>query len=146
MTPRDLLAFARRHRLAVQASTSAGGAPQAAVVGVVFGDRFEAFFDTLESTRKCKNLRQDPRAALVVGWDMDVGCTLQIEGLADEPSGAELAALQSLYFATVPDGLERKSWPGITYFRVRPTWMRFGDFTGPEPRIVELDEFVLAGL
>jgi hypothetical protein len=58
--------------------------------------------------------------------------------VADEPGGAELARLKAAYFARFPDGREREAWPGIAYVRVRPTWARFSDFRGPEPRVVEL--------
>jgi hypothetical protein len=37
---------------------AAGGAPQAAVVGIVVSDALELFFDTLGSTRKMANLRR----------------------------------------------------------------------------------------
>jgi hypothetical protein len=134
----EILTFARRHKLAVEASSGAEG-PQAAVVGVVFSDRFEVFFDTLVTSRKCANLRRDPHAALVVGWDLDEGRTLQIEGTADEPAGDDLARLKALYFSAFPDGLERERSPDITYFRVRPAWMRYSDFTVvPGPFVVEL--------
>ena len=59
-----MLEFMRRHRLAVQASSAANGAPQAAVVGVAVTDRCELVFDTLRTSRKCQNLRHDPRIAL----------------------------------------------------------------------------------
>jgi nitroimidazol reductase NimA-like FMN-containing flavoprotein (pyridoxamine 5'-phosphate oxidase superfamily) len=102
MTRAELLAFLRRHRLCVQASDSAAGAPQAAVVGFGVSDDLEIVFDTLGVTRKMDNLRRDPRIALVVGWDDDQ--TVQIEGVADEPTGAELARLKQIYFAAYPDG------------------------------------------
>jgi len=140
MTRQDLVAFARRQRYAVEASTAASGHAQAAVIGMAVTDAFELVFDTLESTRKCANLRRDPRTALVV-WDE--ACTLQIEGLADEPAGEELARLKRVYFERFADGPERESWPGITYFRVRPRWARYSDFSGSEPRIVELGADVL---
>jgi pyridoxine/pyridoxamine 5'-phosphate oxidase len=137
MTRDDFVAFVRRHRWAVQASVAAGGAPQAAVIGIAVTDGMELVFDTLETTRKCRNLRRDPRIALVVGWD-DAE-TVQIEGVADEPLGAELAAAKAAYFAAFPDGPTREAWPGITYFRVRPTWLRYSDFRGDgPPRVVEL--------
>jgi hypothetical protein len=63
---------------------------------------------------------------------------VQYEGLADEPGGEELARCKALYFARFPDGPTREGWPGITYFRVRPTWVRYSDFRGPEPRVIEL--------
>ena len=126
----------RRSRIAVQASLSGDTGPQAAVVGIAVSDAGEIVFDTLGSTRKAQNLRLDPRIALVIGWDEER--TVQYEGIADEPSGDELARLKQLYFAVFPDGREREHWAGITYFRVRPTWLRYSDFTGAEPGSAEL--------
>ena len=136
MTRAELIAFLGRHRLGVLASVAAGGAPQSAVVGVAVSDALEIVFDTLGSTRKAANLRRDGRAALVIGWDEEQ--TVQLEGIADEPAGAELARLKQVYFAAFPDGPTRESWPGITYFRVRPTWVRYSDFRGAEPEIFEM--------
>jgi pyridoxine/pyridoxamine 5'-phosphate oxidase len=136
VTRAELVAFIRRHRWAVVSTVSPAGAPQAAVVGIAVSDAFELVFDTLGTTRKAANLRHDPRVAVVIGWDEEQ--TVQIDGLADEPAGAALEDLQRVYFAAFPDGPTRLAWPGITYVRVRPTWVRFSDFRGPEPRIVEL--------
>ena len=86
MTPADLLTFVRRSKLAVVSTTSAAGAPQAAVVGIAVTDALEIVFDTLETSRKAVNLRRDPRIALVIGWDEEQ--TVQCEGIADEPAGA----------------------------------------------------------
>lgn len=136
MSRAELIAFIRRHRLAVVASTDASGAPQAAVVGLAVTDELELVFDTLGDTRKAQNLRRDGRAAVVVGWDDEQ--TLQLEGAADELTGQTLQRLQRSYFQTFPDGPTRLAWPGITYFRIRPFWARFSDFRGGAARIVEL--------
>jgi PPOX class probable F420-dependent enzyme len=135
VTRAELLAFLRRHRLCVQASVSSAGAPQAAVVGFAVSDDLEIVFDTLGTTRKMANLRRDPRIALVVGWDDEQ--TVQIEGVADEPNGAELDRLKKVYFEAYPDGPDRETWKDITYVRVRPTWARYSDFR-PDGKIVEL--------
>ncbi len=63
--------------------------------------------------------------------------TVQLEGAADEPTGAELEALLELYFARFPDGRERQQWPGISYWRVSPTWLRYSDFSIDPPEIIE---------
>lgn len=141
MNPRSLLEFLRQNPLAVQASVTASGVPQAAVVAFAVTDQFEIIFDTLDSTRKAQNLRVNPRIALVIG-----GCapgslqTLQLEGLADFPTGAELERLQQTYFAAFPDGTARLSWPGITYIRVRPTWARLSNYATTPPSITEFSE------
>jgi hypothetical protein len=143
MTRAELVAFLRKHRWGVEASVATSGAPQAAVVGIGVSDELELVFDTLDSTRKCANLRRDRRAAFVIGWDD--GQTVQLEGIADEPAGEELARLQAVYFEAFADGPSRLSWPGITYFRVRPTWVRYSDFRGAEAVIVELGPAELRG-
>jgi general stress protein 26 len=142
MTRAELLAFLRRHRYCVQASVSASGAPQAAVVGYGVSDDLEIVFDTIGTTRKMQNLRRDPRIALVVGWDEEQ--TVQLEGVADEPEGDELARIRSVYLAAWPDGIERLAWKDITHVRVRPTWARYSDFR-PGGGVVELAEHELHG-
>jgi general stress protein 26 len=134
-----LLAFMREHRLAVQCSGSPNGAPQAAVVGFAVTNQLELVFDTLASTRKAKNLRANPRVAFVIGG-LTAGDerTLQLEGIADEPDGAELERLKQAYYEVFPDGPNRLSWPGLIYVRVRPTWIRYSDYNCNPPEIVEL--------
>jgi general stress protein 26 len=141
-----VLDFLREHRYAVQASVNADGGPQAALVGVVVNDRFEFFFDSFNSTRKVANLRGDPRVALVVGGHT-IGDerTVQIEGTLDQPSGSELLEFQKQYFAILPDGRRRSKLPGITYFRVRPQWLRYSDFNVTPPLIVEFAAAALSG-
>jgi general stress protein 26 len=142
MTPADLLTFVRRSKLAVVSTTSSAGAPQAAVVGIAVTDALEIVFDTLETSRKAVNLRRDARIALVIGWDEEQ--TVQCEGIADEPAGAELERIKAVYIATFPDGVARQSWPGLTYFRVRLRWARYSDFRTPDSMIVELGELALS--
>ena len=138
MTPRELLAFMRTHRVAVQASVTPAVASQAAVVGIAITDRFEVVFDTLGSSRKAHNLRANPSIALVMGGLMPGDeRTVQYEGVADEPDGAERERLTEAYYGVYPDGRDRLSWPGLTYFRVRPRWIRYSDFGQPTPLIIE---------
>ena len=135
----EILAFMAAHSMAVQASVSMWNAPQAAAVGVIVTDAFELFFDTLDSTRKVGNLRTNRRVAFVIGGLADgEERTVQYEGVVDEPAGAELEQLKALYFARFPDGPARQAWPGVTYLRARPRWIRFSDFHQTPPEIVEL--------
>jgi uncharacterized protein YhbP (UPF0306 family) len=140
MTRDEILRFMRSHSLAVEATVSETGAPQAAVVGIVVTEDFELFFDTLDSTRKAMNLRQHPKVAFVIGGPHPgAEKTVQYEGLVDEPMGVELEGLKQLYFDRFIDGPSRQAWKGIIYVRVRPIWLRYSDFSVDPPRIVELD-------
>jgi hypothetical protein len=101
---------------------------------------------TRESPDKALNLRQNPQIAFVIGGTT-VGDerTVQYEGIADEPAGAELERLKELYFESFPDGRERDSWPGITYIRTKPTWVRYTDFNQDPPATIEFDLGDLGG-
>jgi hypothetical protein len=135
MTRDDFLAYARTHRLAVLASTAPDGSPQAAIVGVAVTDDLELIFDTLATSRKYANLKAEPRVAFVLGEGAQ---TLQYQGIAEELTGDALARCKPIYFAAWPDGPARESWPGIVYFRVRPTWLRHSDFSVEPARIEEM--------
>ena len=145
-TRSDLLAFLRTNRYAVQASTGPAAGIQAAVVGIAVLDTFEIVFDTLTSSRKARNLDAVRRIALVIGGLRGEEQTVQYEGEADRPAGAELAELQEQYFRVFPDGRERLTWPGLIHVRVRPRWLRYSDFSSTPPLIVEMTAIDLARL
>jgi general stress protein 26 len=138
MTRDDLLQFMRSEKYAVQTSVSAAGSPQAAVVGIAVTDALEIVFDTVASSRKALNLRSNPSIAFVIGGTRDGDeRTVQYEGVADEPGGADLDRLLAVYYARFSEGPERRAWPGLIYVRVKPTWIRYSNFGANPPEIVE---------
>jgi len=140
MTRSALLGFMRGYRYAVQASVSASGAPQAALVGIAVTDSLEIVFESIDKTRKVQNIRQDPKIAFVIGgWVQGDERTVQYEGIADEPSGSELERLQEVYFRQFPEGRARLSWPGLVYIRTRPTWIRYSDYNQDPPELAVFD-------
>ncbi len=143
LTPSQLLSFMRAQPWAIEASVTADGAPQAAVIGVAITDRWELLFDTVSHSRKHQNLLKNPRIAFVIGWEHE--CTVQYEGLAEMPPAAELPAVQAAYFDRFPDGPTRQSWPGLVYWRVRPTWIRYSNFAVDPPIIQEWKAAEIAG-
>ncbi len=145
-TRADLLAFLRTNRYAVQASTGPAAGIQAALVGIAVLDTFEIVFDTIATTRKARNLEEDRRIALVIGGLRGEEQTVQYEGEADRPAGAELEELREQYFRVFPDGRDRLSWPGLIHVRVRPRWLRYSDFNSTPPLIVEMTAIDLARL
>jgi len=147
ITRTALLGFLRSRRYAVQSSLHPSGAPQSAVVGIAVSDDFEIVFDTLASSRKGQNLRRRAEIAFVIGsLEGNDERTVQYEGRADEPTGLERARLTELYLSVFPDGRERQKWPGLTYIRATPTWLRYSDYNVDPPEIVELDGMALREL
>lgn len=154
MIDRDrLLEFMRVNPLATVATVSPEGAPMAALVGVAVSDQLELVFDTLDTTKKFRNVLREARIAFVFGA---AGAykprshderTVQYEGKADVPSGEELERmLGKIYFTQFPEGRARRKWAHITYVRVRPVWIRYADYNASRPEIMEISGDELARL
>jgi general stress protein 26 len=125
------------HKLAVVATVSAAGTPQAAVMGIAVTPDLEIIFDTLRTTRKYQNLKANPHVALVFGGEGEV--TAQYEGTAEEPTSDELERCREQYFSVWPDGRDRLSWPGMTHIRIRPRWIRYSNFNEGSREIAEME-------
>jgi pyridoxine/pyridoxamine 5'-phosphate oxidase len=135
MTPADLYNFMTAQKLGVLGYLSSSGVPRSALVGIGVTQDLEVVFDTVSSSRKYSCLIANPAASFVIGWAGET--TVQMEGHAFQPTGAELARYQQVYFSAYPDGPSRLSWPGIAYFVVRPQWIRYSDYDQTPPLIQE---------
>jgi pyridoxine/pyridoxamine 5'-phosphate oxidase len=126
-----------QHRYGVVSSIGPDSTPQSALVGIATSPELEIVFDTVKSSRKYSNLIARPACSFVVGWAGEQ--TVQFEGIAEELQGPELRRCQEIYFGAWPDGPARMAWPGITYFVVRPRWIRYSDFD-QRPPVIEVIE------
>jgi pyridoxine/pyridoxamine 5'-phosphate oxidase len=135
VTKSEVLEFIQAPKLGVLGTVSPDGVPQSSLVGIAVTNDLEIVFDTLRSTRKYRNLMSHPACSFAIGWAGET--TVQYEGKARAPGGDELARYQEVYFKKWPDGPNRLCWPGITYFVVRPKWIRYSDYDRNPPLIQE---------
>lgn len=133
MTHHEARELLQRNRLAVLATTSPGGRPGAALIGVAVCDDLHVVFDTLRTSRKHTNLLANPYVALVIGWDDEA--TFQYEGLARVTRDPRRLAD---YFSAFPDGRQRALSQEVVHVLIRPTWIRYSDYGGESPRIEEV--------
>jgi general stress protein 26 len=131
----EVFQFMNKERLAVLATVAEDGSPEAALMGFAVTPKLEMVFDTVKTARKYPNLKKNPRVAWVIGCTTET--TVQYEGIAEELAGEDLAKYKKTYFAAFPEGPARQTWPGITYFVVRPKWVRYCDYEPSRRRIVE---------
>jgi uncharacterized protein YhbP (UPF0306 family) len=135
MNVQEVYEFMSKERLAVISTASPTGQPESALMGFAVTPDLEIIFDTRRATRKYPNLKQNPRVAWVVGCVSEI--SVQYEGVAVELEGEELARYKKIYFAKFPDATVREKWDGMTYFVVRPTWVRYCDYNPANRRIEE---------
>ena len=137
MTRSELHAFLRTQKLGVLGTIGPDGAPQSALVGIAVTEQLEILFDTVRGSRKYPNLIARPECSFVIGGWGAREQTVQYEGDAEELNPPDLERYREIYFETYPDGRARMNWTGITWFVVRPRWIRYSDFDQNPPLIQE---------
>ena len=135
MSEADLYKFLMQCKLGVLATLGETNVPQSALVGIAVTEDLDIVFDTVKTSRKYPNLIARPACSFVIGWTGEE--TVQFEGIADELAGGELQRYQHTYFNVWPECRGHMSWPGITYFVVRPRWIRYSNFDHIPPLIQE---------
>lgn len=141
LSRQKLLGFLQGRQLAVLATASLDGTPEAALINIAVTPELEVIFETTTATQKFRNLEHNPRVSLVIGWESDA--TLQMNGLVDAPMGGELERLKGFFLESFPDKFSHQYWPGNDYFRVRPYWARlsnYGSGRGVEEFRLAIDE------
>ena len=123
----ELLEYLRSERLGVLGTLAGNGQPQGALVGYAVTPQLEIVFDTVRTSRKYPNMLANPRVSFTVGAIDEK--TAQYEGDAEELRGDLLARLRPVYYTTWTDGAAREQWADITWFVIRPRWIRFTDYT-----------------
>lgn len=126
MEPEQLVEYVRARGDGVVSTLGPSGEPQAAYLPIAATDSGELVFDARVTSRKIANLRRDARVAVVVGGAD--GTTLQAEGVADLPEGADRERCAAAYLAAFPQFAASLGADGIVLVRVRLTWSRFGDY------------------
>ena len=138
-TQEKILTFLAQHKECVLATVGEDGKPQAATVGFSETPHLELTIGTSKNSRKYQNILHNSHVAVVVGFSGDT--TVQYEGTARELTGEELAERQELHFQKVPGAQYFQKNPDQIYLSVTPSWVRYTDFSQPNP-IEELEQFV----
>lgn len=124
------------------ATASLKGDPQVAIMAYAVDERGHILFSTDTGSRKYANAKENPQAAVAIGWQHD-GVNFQIEGTLSfvmENDDGYLAT-QDLYYGQNPHLVAFKSLPNHAFIILKPTWIRVNDYT-KQPR--ETHEFDLA--
>ncbi len=130
----DALAFLKNHSLGTLATLSTEGTPRARVLYYACDESLSLYFLTLANTRKVADIRANPKAAFVV-TDAEKNQTLQIEGVFEEITdtatfGPILSELSGRLFPEESQAapITHMDSAKPVFFKLVPTWIRFGDF------------------
>jgi pyridoxine/pyridoxamine 5'-phosphate oxidase len=118
--------------MAVVATASTSGKPEAALLGIAVSDAGELVVDTPNNARKLANIAENDQVAVVIGWTD--GVSVQVEGRIRVVTGDERRVYERIYTDQFPGS--RVTDPGFTVAVVTPEWGRRYDAT-TEPARVE---------
>jgi general stress protein 26 len=129
------LDFLKANRAGVLATLSPQGEPRARFVYYACDNTFAIYFLTMQETRKVSDLKENQHAAFTVASEK-VPQTIQIEGVIENTTEAAiidfpLIKLTENWLSNVVHGapLTHIELGSLSYFKLKPTWIRWGDFT-----------------
>ena len=112
--------------------------PESALIAFAEIETFEIIFETFHISRKYENLLRDPHVSVVIGWDTTHHVTLQYEGLAYPVPDKEVeGCIRHFLRKDTPCSEEFLRDVRVRLFRIQPCWLRFSDYTGKPPKIIE---------
>ena len=113
------VAFARAEGMAVLATASPAGEPEAALLGVAVTDAGELVVDIVGTARKLANIERNDQVALVIGWGE---VSFQIEGRIRLVDGEERRRYEQVYLGRFPGS--RVTDPAFAVAVITPGWVR----------------------
>lgn len=138
MNKAKLHSFLNEQPTCVVARVNSSGGPSAATVGFSHDENFTFLIATNRTTRKYKDLSKNPKVALVIGFQMPL--TVQVEGMAQTMTVAELGSRLEQHFQKVPTARRFASDEGQSYIVITPTWLRYVDMKDTTENF-EIEEF-----
>ena len=120
----------------VISTSSKEGKPEAALVGFAAADDLSLIFGTYTTTRKYKNLQNNPTVAVVFG--NKEGTTIQYEGTISILAGEELRKYKEIYFKKTPSSKKYEGHKDQVYLKIQPSWIRYTDYNKEPEEIFEI--------
>jgi general stress protein 26 len=117
--------------------------PESALIAFAELATLEIIFITREDSRKYMNLISNKHVSLVIGWDSKQWKTLQYEGDAYAVNKRDYPACKDFFAKKkdTPCTAEFLSSPLMKFFKIKPTWIGFSNFTGEKPHVIEIKKF-----
>jgi general stress protein 26 len=134
---KEVLMFVQKNKIAVVATVSPEGEPQAATVTHLMDDDFVFYFVTKKESRKLRNITHEPRIGITIGTQANVPMTVQMQGRAMvivEPSDYIVTHLtKKMSLSEVEWWPLLKSQKGnLAFIKVEINWLRWLNLGSPE--------------
>lgn len=137
-TIQDHLKANKLMTISTLAADTETGKPQSALVAFAELPSLEILFQTVEYSRKYRNLSENQAVAIVIGWDLENYQTLQYEGVAEQVPVEEAEEYHHYFLdKDSPSSEIILKNPRARFFRVKPTWLRYSDYSCGNAQFIE---------
>ncbi len=130
-----ILKFLRRENLAVL-SYAENGQPKSSVVDYSEDEDLQIIFITLLKYRKYSLIKKNPRISLCIGGKNNI--TVQYEGIAKELTRLKFLPYLKYHIKKNPVELKFSKMLEAKFFIIKPTWIRYSDFSAKPNEIFEI--------
>lgn len=123
--------FLKKERICVLSTASKEGKTESAIMSYTLKPNLSFIFSTLSKTRKLKNILENNFASIIVGGFNNDPC-IQIDGLITNLEGESYDDAKKFVLEYNPS-LQEYITPDHKFFEFKPTWMRYVDYSLPQP-------------
>jgi pyridoxine/pyridoxamine 5'-phosphate oxidase len=131
--------FIEETDLTVISTVDSKNVPESAVILFAKTPQLEFIFYTFPTSRKYKNMKDNPSVSFVIGWDERI--TVQYVGIAEELQKKDLKKYRDLFFKQNPKAIKWEGKKDIAYFKVTPKWIRYTNLNKDPWQIFEITSF-----
>ncbi len=133
-----ILNFIASQYLAVISTINKFNMPESAVVAFSQTPNLEIILGTFSTSRKYRNIENNNKVSLVIGWDENEKTTVQYEGKAHELIGEEMERLSRNHIEKNPGSKRYHFNLDQRYIKIAPSWIRYSDFSKKPEEIFEI--------
>lgn len=102
--------------------------PQGAVMAFSHDNKLRIYFQTPNTSRKYRNLHEEPRVSITLGWNPETMVTVQYNGIAREvTSQEERESIIQIHTTKNEASKAYAHLPNNIFFVVEPKFIRYSD-------------------
>lgn len=126
-----VLDFLKKENLCVLSTASKDGKTESAIMAYTLKDDLTFIFSTMPEARKNKNILENNSASIVVGGFKN-DPSVQMDGSISILLDSQYEEAKNYILLKYPEFSEHIN-PESKFYEFKPTWMRYLDYSLPEP-------------
>ncbi len=130
--------FLAKNQLCVISTIDAEGFPNSAAMSFSESDDLEIIFFTLDDTKKFKNIQNNQKVAVTVGWSFEDFITAQYQGIASQVNINDSLEYVTRHLEKNPFSKNFINNPSEAMFIIKPTYIKYSNLKADPKEVFEV--------